>query len=81
MAADKMAALEDQLQAFGVVVAGLEATVRGLGGGSVATMVGCSADRPHAGRLNYLRGPNQYQCEVDGNVYVKDGAGGLKDSY
>jgi len=60
-------------------VEALERTVRALGAGSVASAVACTAGRPHQGRLTFLRGPNEYQCEVDGKVYVKDGAGGLKD--
>lgn len=60
-------------------VEALERTVRALGAGSVATAVACTAARPHAGRLLYMRGPNEYVCEVDGNVYVKDGLGGIKD--
>jgi len=38
----------------------------------------CTAERPHPNKLVYLRGPNEYHCEC-GQVYVKNGAGGLKE--
>lgn len=38
----------------------------------------CSADRPHVDGLVYMRGPNEYHCHCR-QVYVKDGAGGLKE--
>lgn len=45
---------------------------------SDAVMGQCTAGRPHPNQLVYLRGPNQYHCTC-GAVYVKDGAGGLKE--
>lgn len=38
----------------------------------------CSAQRPHVDLLSFFRGPNEYRCQC-GQVYVKDGAGGLKE--
>lgn len=72
MASDPLANVENRLTL-------LEQAIERLGSGSVVAGVGCTSQRTHAGRLIYMRGPNQYVCEVDGNVYVKDGSGGLKD--
>ncbi len=38
----------------------------------------CSPAFPHPNRLSYLRGPNRYLCEC-GQVYEKDGRGGLRE--
>jgi len=37
----------------------------------------CSAERPHPGRLVYLRSSNDYSCDC-GMVYEKNAQGGLK---
>jgi len=39
----------------------------------------CSAEYPHPDKLIFRRGPNTYRCTEDGNIYRKDGQGGLVD--
>jgi len=78
-----MTTVEDlaaQITRLEATVGALTGKVNLLGGGSVAAGQVCSASRPHAGKLIFQRGPNNYVCEVDGNVFVKDGAGGLREA-
>jgi len=39
----------------------------------------CSALRPHPDQLVYMRGPNHYACQC-GQIYKKDGSGGLMEA-
>lgn len=43
----------------------------------VGTSTKCDAALPHD-ELGYMRGPNKYRCRC-GNVYEKDGHGGLRE--
>jgi len=38
----------------------------------------CAPELPHPNRVSFMRGPNLYVCEC-GQVYEKDGKGGLKE--
>lgn len=60
------------------LISQLEDRVKGLEERRLpARLERCSADFPHVGQMNYALG--RYTCPC-GQVYIKDGQGGLRDA-
>jgi len=67
------------LEETDAVVRGLQIEVAAIGRRlNVSSGALCTAERTHPGKLTFIRGVNEYICEC-GQVYRKDGQGGLQE--